>query len=35
MSLVTVTFVIERSMALRRDRVIPGMLVAELGLLAL
>ena len=29
MSLVTVTFVIERSMALRRDRVIPGMLVAE------
>ena len=34
MSLVTVTFVIERSMALRRDRVIPGMLVAELGLLA-
>ena len=34
MSLVTVTFIIERSMALRRDRVIPGMLVAELGLLA-
>ena len=34
MSLVTVTFVIERSMALRRDRVIPGMLVAELGLIA-
>ncbi len=34
MSLVTVTFVIERSMALRRDRVIPVSLVAELGLLA-
>ena len=34
MSLVTVTFVIERSMALRRDRVIPANLVAELGLLA-
>ena len=34
MSLVTVTFVIERSMALRRDRVIPASLVAELGLLA-
>ena len=34
MSLITVTFVIERSMALRRDRVIPNGLITELGDLA-
>jgi biopolymer transport protein ExbB len=34
MSLITVTFVVERSMALRRDRVIPSGLITELGELA-
>ena len=34
MSLITVTFIVERSMALRRDRVIPGGLITELGELA-
>ena len=34
MSLITVTFVVERSMALRRDRVIPTGLITELGELA-
>ena len=34
MSLVTVTFVIERSMGLRRERVIPPQLIEELGDLA-
>jgi biopolymer transport protein ExbB len=34
MSLITVTFIVERSMALRRDRVIPTGLITELGELA-
>jgi len=34
MSLLTVTFVVERFMALRRDRVIPAGLIVELGELA-
>jgi biopolymer transport protein ExbB len=31
MSLLVVTFIIERYLALRRDRVLPGALIAELG----